>query len=334
MTKHVSRALSVFGPFLGLIVVYGVFLAIAPAKFHSLYNTKTILQQTVIIGTAALGMTVVIISAGIDLSVGSQVALGTVVAALVLRRGGGDDMVWYLPLLATAAAVAACTCCGAINGLLVSGLGITPFIVTLGMMQILRGIAKRAANLTTVNAPANWLQSLMVVEQRRQDADGQWYGVWHSIAPGIWIMLALLAIMWAMLRYTVFGRHIYAVGSNEATARLCGIAVGIHRVWVYALCGLLTGIAAIMQFSTLNLGDPTGGVAFELDVIASVIIGGGSFSGGAGSVIGSMVGALMIATLRNGCVLAGVKNHWQAIIIGAIIIGVAAIDVLKQRREQ
>jgi len=329
MKKQIAKALNLFGPFLGLAFVYIVFLAKAPDAFHSLYNTKTILQQAVLIGIAALGMTMVIISAGIDLSVGSLVALGTVVTALVLRRFGGEDMSWWVPLAAAGAGVLVCTFCGFLNGAMIAGFGIVPFIVTLGMMQIARGAAKGFAGQTTVNAPDNWLQRLMVVERQVQGPDGRWYGAWYSVAPGIWVMLALLCITYVVLRYTRFGRHVYAVGSSEATARLCGIRVRMHRVWVYTICGFLTGIASVMQFSSLNLGDPTGAIAFELDVIASVVIGGGSFNGGEGSVIGSVVGAIIIAILRNGCNLVGVDNYVQNIVIGAIIIIAVGLDQLK-----
>jgi ribose/xylose/arabinose/galactoside ABC-type transport system permease subunit len=198
------------------------------------------------------------------------------------------------------------------------------FIVTLGMMQIARGVAKGIAQQTTVNTPDNWLNGLMVVEPSP--------GCWYSVAPAVWIMLVLLGLMFVVLRYTVFGRYIFAIGSNESTARLCGIRVGLQRVAIYAACGLLTGVAGVMQFSNLTLGDPTAANGMELDIIAAVVIGGGSLSGGEGSAVGSIVGALIMAILRNGCTLVGIPNYVQNIVIGVIIIVAVGIDRLKHAR--
>ena len=323
MKAQFNKLVNVFGPFLGLVFVYLVFLVLAPPAFHSLYNTKTILTQAVIFGIGALGMTLVIVSGGIDLSAGSVVALGTVVTATVLKSCAGPEPGFWMPLVAALAGILACGLCGLFNGIVISGCRIVPFIVTLGTMQIARGIAKGIAHQTTVNTPENWLNGLMVVEPRM--------GAWYSVAPGVWVMLVLLAGMYVMLRHTVFGRYIFAVGSNEATARLCGVRVGLQRVYIYAVCSLLVGVAGIMQFSNLTLGDPTAAVGMELDIIASVVIGGGSLSGGEGSVTGSIVGALIMAILRNGCTLIGIPNYVQNIVIGSIIIIAVGIDRLKHK---
>jgi len=146
-------------------------------------------------------------------------------------------------------------------------------------------------------------------------------------------MLFLLAVMFVVLKFTVFGRHVFAIGSNEATARLCGINVALKLIWVFALCGAMTGVASVMQFSNLTVGDPTAAVGMELDIIAAVVIGGGSLSGGEGSVVGSLVGALIMAILRNGCNLVGIPNYVQNIVIGTIIIAAVAVDRLKHRGE-
>jgi ribose/xylose/arabinose/galactoside ABC-type transport system permease subunit len=324
MKDRLGKIFSLFGPFLGLAVVYALFLVIAPPSFHSLYNTKTFLTQAVIYGIGALGMTVVIISGGIDLSVGSMVALGTVVTALVLKAPEGAPVPGFgPPVWAALAAIGACAFCGLVNGALVSLLRIVPFIVTLGTMQIVRGLAKGLAKESTVNAPENWLNNLMLVEPQS--------GVWHSVAPGLWILLGLAVLLGAVLKYTVFGRHVYAIGSNEATARLCGIRVGLQRVWIYTLGGALAGVASVMQFSNLTLGDPTAAGGMELDIIAAVVIGGGSLSGGEGSVAGSVLGAFLMAVLRNGCNLVGIPNYVQNIVIGAIIIAAVGVDRLRQR---
>ncbi|NQU44821.1 ABC transporter permease [bacterium] len=320
-----KRILSLFGPVLGLIFVYAVFFIKAPPAFHSLYNTKTFLTQTVIYGIGALGMTLIIIGGGIDLSAGSVIALGTVVTATVLRKWGGDEVGVLLPIGAAVAAIAVCAVTGLINGAIISGLRIVPFIVTLGMMQIARGAAKGVADQTTVNAPGTWLNNLMIVEPK--------IDVWHSMAPGVWIMLALVIVVFVLLRYTVFGRYVVAIGSNEATARLCGIPVRRMRIWIYTISGAFMGLASVMQFSNLTVGDPTAAIGMELDIIAAVVIGGGSLSGGEGSAVGSIVGALIMAILRNGCNLVGVPNYVQNVVVGCIIIAAVGIDRLKHTKE-
>jgi ribose/xylose/arabinose/galactoside ABC-type transport system permease subunit len=322
-----GRAFKLLAPFIGLIVVYGIFYFLAKGKsFTTLYNTKSILQQAVIIGTAALGMTLIIISAGIDLSAGSMVALTTVVTALVLKHGANADgqISALLPIWAALAGIMAAGACGFLNGFMISVFGIVPFIVTLGMMQIARGVAKGIAGQTTVIAPNTWLAKFMIIEPVP--------GAWWSFAPGVWLMLGLMLFFWVMLNYTTFGRHVYAVGSNASTARLCGINVGINRLLVYAISGLLTGVSGVLSFSCLSMGDPTLAVGLELDIIAAVVIGGGSFNGGEGSVVGSVIGAVIIAILRNGCVQIGLDNYVQNILIGSIIIIAVGVDQLKHRR--
>ena len=324
MDKRFLRILNLLGPFLALIFVYAIFFFYAPPSFHSIYNTKTILTQAVIFGIGALGMTMVIISGGIDLSVGSLIALGTVIIGIILRPWDQASMGFFLPLAAALCSVLACALCGFISGTLISGLRIVPFIVTLGMMQIVRGVAKGLAAQTTVNVPRNWLGNLMLVEPQP--------GRLFSFAPGAWVMLFLLIVVLLTIRYTPFGRRVIAIGSNETAARLCGIRVGWHRIAVYTLCGALTGVAGVMQFSNLTLGDPTAAVGMELDIIAAVVIGGGSLSGGEGSALGSVIGALIMAILRNGCVLVGIPNYVQNIVIGAIIIVAVGLDRLKRRQ--
>jgi ribose transport system permease protein len=324
MPEPLKKALSLFAPVLGIAFVYTLFFFYAPDAFHSVYNTKTILTQSVIFGIGALGMTAVIISGGIDLSVGSFIALGTVVTGWILREYGGETMTWWLPAVAALAAVVVCAIGGFINGAIITGFRIVPFIVTLGMMQIARGVAKGAAKQTTILAPESGLNTLMVVEPK--------VGAWYSVAPGVWVALALMVTMFVVLKYTVFGRYVFAIGSNEAAARLSGIRVGLVRIWVYTLCGALTGVASVFQFGNLTLGDPTAAVGMELDIIAAVVIGGGSLSGGEGGVVGSLAGALIMAILRNGCNMVGIPNYVQNIVIGSIIILAVGLDGLKHRK--
>lgn len=321
MPKKLSQLLLAFGPLFGLVFVTVLFALVCPPQFATFYNAKTVVTQTVIIGIGALGMTLVIISGGIDLSVGSQVALCTVVTAAVLRLGG-DSVGVLLPLGAALAGVLACGVCGVVNGVITARMKIVPFIVTLGMMQIARGVAKWIGKEQTVVTAPNWLQRLMLVDPEPG---------WLVVAPGIWLTLLLLIALFAVLKYTVFGRHVFAIGSNEETARLCGINVEWQRTWVFTLCGVFTGVAGVMQYANLTVGDPTAAVGMELDIIAAVVIGGGSLSGGEGSAVGSLIGALIMAVLRNGCNMLGVPNYVQEIIIGVIIVCAVLVDRLRQR---
>lgn len=317
----VSRAwktwVYVFGPLLGLAAVYLLFAVLAPRTFSTPANFVTMLRQTAIVGTAALGMTIIIISGGIDLSVGSMIALVTVAVASSLNAN-------VSPLAAAGAGVIAGAAMGILNGSLVAFLGVGPFIVTLGTLLILRGAAKQLAHSQTVLAPPSWLNDLLApLPPDRQ---------WMLLPPGVWLMIGLALLVSGFVRYTRLGRHVFAVGSNEQTARLCGVSVPAVKVSVYALGGMLTGVAGLMQFSRLTLGDPTAAAGMELDVIAAVVIGGGSLSGGQGSVVGSLIGALIMTVIRNGCNQMGVENPVQEMLTGAIIVLAVTLDRLRQRR--
>lgn len=319
-----KKTLSQFGPLVGLIFVVLLFTILAPSAFHSFYNIKTILTQTVIVGIAALGMTIIIISGGIDLSTGSQIALGTVVIATILNMGVtevGDASIGFM-LLAALGGILSCAVCGWTIGFITARFSLTPFIVTLGMMQIARGVGKWIAGEQTVTTPFNGLQGLMLLDPSPS---------WMVFGWGVWITLALLILTAILLKYFIFGRHVFAIGSNEETARLCGVDVSKNKIWIYTIGSLFAGVAAIMQYSNLTVGDPTAALGMELDIIAAVVIGGGSLTGGEGSAIGSIIGALIMAVLRNGCNMLGVPNYVQEIIIGTIIVGAVLIDRLKHR---
>ena len=277
--------IQVLGPFLGLFFVVGLFALVAPAGFLSLYNFKTVATQTVIVGLGAVGMTYVIVSGGIDLSVGSVIALSSVATALLLDAGNA-------PAVAVLGGILTGATCGLVNGLLITGLGIVPFIITLGMLGIARGAAKYLADEQKVDAPASWINELMTKSPTPS---------WLVLAPGVWILFGLALLMALVLRNTVFGVRTFAVGSNESTARLCGVPVARTKVAVYVVCGLFAGLAGVMQFGRLTVGDPTTAAGKELDVIAAVVIGGGSLSGGEGRILGSLVGAFLMSVLANGC---------------------------------
>jgi ribose transport system permease protein len=313
----VRSAIARLGPAVALALVVAAFalLADAPSRYLSTTNLRIVLSQTVIVALGAIGMTLIIISGGIDLSVGATIALSGVVAALGLGAG------WPVAT-AAAAAVLAGGVVGLANGLLITGLRVVPFIATLGMLGIARGVAKWLAHEQTVNIPPTWLNDLLVTFPRV---------TWMVLPTGVWITLALALLIATVLRRTVFGRRVFAVGSNELAARACGIATDRLKIMIYGCAGLLFGLAGVMQLSRLRQGDPTVAIGTELDVIAAVVIGGGSLQGGEGSVFGSVVGALIMAFLRNGCQQMGWPNYIQEIIIGAIIVLAVALDRVRAR---
>jgi ribose transport system permease protein len=303
------------GPFLGLLFVAGLFGLLVGPEFFRPANLELIARQTAIVGTAALGMTLVIAAGGIDLSVGSIIALATVVVAQLLR--GGHD-----PAVAALGGVAAGALCGAATGLLVTRLQVIPFIVSLGMMLLVRGAAKGLAEERRLEAPATWLNDLL-----RTLASGEGFLPW-----GLWLLALLALVVAGVLRYTRFGRHVLAVGSNERTARLCGIAVDRVKVAVYTISAALAGLAGVLQFAKLSVGDPTVATGLELDVIAAVIIGGGSLLGGKGTALGTLVGATLMTVIQIGCSQKGLPNWVQQIVTGVVIVAAVALDRWRQGR--
>jgi len=306
------RSLARVGPALALVIVVAAFALMTgePSHYLSPLNLRIVLSQTVIVALGAIGMTMIIVSGGIDLSVGSTIALTGVVAALGLVAG-------WPPILAIAAAVATGGVVGLTNGVVITGLRVVPFIATLGMLGVARGVAKWLANEQTVNVPATWINDLLIAFPRQ---------TWMLAPPGVWVTVVLAIVSAAVLRRTVFGRRVFALGSNEAAARACGIDTNRLRLITYGSAGLLFGLAGVMQLSRLRQGDPTVAIGTELDVIAAVVIGGGSLNGGEGTIFGSMVGALIMAFLRNGCQQMGWPNYIQDIIIGSIIVLAVALD--------
>jgi ribose transport system permease protein len=316
---RIQHLISWLAPFLGLILVLVIFSLMPEVqdRFLRISNFKSVATQSVIVALGALGMTLIIISGGIDLSAASNIALSSVIVAFAINAG-------IPPALAVLCGVLTGGFVGFVNGSLITSLRLVPFIVTLGMLGIARGIAKWTAGNQKIDAPLSWVNELMA----RHPSPS-----WLLMAPGVWLMILLAVVMAVVLRYTVFGRHVFAIGSNEATARLCGIRTNRTKIIVYSVSGLFCGLSGVMQFSRLTVGDPTVAIGLELDIIAAVVIGGGSLSGGEGSILGSMIGVFIMAFLRNGSTMMGWPNYIQEIIIGAIIIVAVSLDQLRHRRE-
>lgn len=324
-SRRTARWLSVLGPFLGLLLVVVAF-AVADrfwggGAFLEVRNFRVIAAERTVVAVAALGMTVIILAGGIDLSAGTATALAAVVLAVGLKGG------WPWPA-ALAAAIGTGGLCGLANGLVIAKGRIVPFIVTLGTMTVWLGVGKILAEETTVRPDRltqvpTWLSAF---------ASSRPSNLVFGLPLGVWIALAVAAGLAFVLNRTVFGRHVTAVGSNEAAARLSGLPVDRIKIAVYTLGGLFFGTAGVYQFSRLSIGDPTGGVGLELEVIAAVVIGGGSLSGGRGSIVGTLAGAAMIAVIRSGCTQLGVRNPTQDIILGLIIVVAVAVDQYRQRR--
>jgi ribose/xylose/arabinose/galactoside ABC-type transport system permease subunit len=303
-----------FAPLLALMLVYLLFAALSPETFARPINLVTMARQTVVVGIAAAGMTLIIVSGGIDLSVGSSVALTTVVLARGLNAG-------LSPVSAVLLAVVVATSAGLLIGSAVSFLRITPFVVTLGAMTILRGSAKGLAGEQKVDADAHGLDGLLGVLPPGK--------AWLLFPPGVWTLLLVLLLMAGLLRYTRFGRQVFAVGSNERTARLCGVPVELVKLGAYAVAGALAGLAGVMEFATLTVGDPTDSIGLELEVIAAAVIGGASLQGGEGSILGSVIGACLMTVIRTGCVHLGLPNYVQEVVTGVIIVVAVGLDRLR-----
>ena len=257
--RNLAKLLSVLGPFLVLLFVTLLFAALLGAKdaasrhgdnptedlknFFSTVNVVTILAQSVIVAIGALGMTLIIVSGGIDLSVGSVIALTSVTGAVLLRASWASGSALLVTVLAGGVV-------GLVNGALIAGLRMTPFIVTLGMLGIARGVAKWLADNATVNS--DHITNSAIAGLMR---DANWLGL--ALPPGVVIAFVLAVLTAVVMRHTVFGRHIFAIGSNEATARLCGIRTRLVKIGLYSMAGLYFGLAGVMQLSRLRQGDPT-----------------------------------------------------------------------------
>ncbi len=286
--------------------------------FASRENLETVLRQTSMVAFGSIGMTLIIVSGMIDLSAGSVVALVTIIIAWLLKNTGMS------PAVAALGGLAGGVLSGVCNGHLITRFRISPFIVTLGMLLIVRGVAKWIGQNNGIYPPNTWLSDLLA----KLDGKTQWM----LLPIGIWMLIGTAVLANFLLERTVFGRNVVAVGANEEAARLAGISPDRTRRIVFVIAGLMLGFAGLMQFSRLRMGDPTVAGGLELDIIAAVVIGGASLSGGQGTIAGSLLGALVIATLRAGSSQAGFQNYVQEIVTGSILIGALALDRWRQSR--
>ncbi len=316
------------GPLLALLAIV-VFFAVADqlwgdGYFMTVRNLRVVVTQTSIVVVAGLGMTLIIIAGGIDLSAGTSLTLSATVMAFCFKEN--------VPVaLAVVATVATGSLCGFANGVLISSLRIVPFIVTLGTMTIFLGVGKIISNESTIFPPRDqipgWIMQLC--STRPPDFVA---GILPKLPAGVWAAACLALAVACLLRYTVLGRHIFALGSSEPTARLCGVNISQTKIAVYTLAGLFVGIAAIYHFATLKIANPIEGLGLELRIIAAVVIGGGSLSGGRGSVVGTLAGAAIMGVITSGCDQLEVPNPYQDMIIGAIIIAAVTLDQIRHTR--
>jgi ribose transport system permease protein len=307
---HAGRQL---GTFAGLIALCLLLWAATP-HFLTVSNLLNVLEQTTINAIVAAGMTFVIISGGIDLSVGSVLAIAGIALGQALEAGVPAPA-------AIALALAVGVACGLVNGMLVSFGRLPPFIATLGMMSVARGGALMLAEGRPISGFSEGFRALATER------------VLMVPAPVV-ITAVVYVVAHFVLAYTVFGRATYAIGGNEEAARLSGVRVRFHKTAIYGVAGLMSATAAVILTARLNSAQPTAGTMYELDAIAATVIGGTSLLGGEGSLMGALVGALIMGVLRNGLNLLNVSSFFQQVVIGAVIIGAVLIDMALKRRRK
>ncbi len=339
--KPLSKFLSLLvrsqlGPLAALLVIVLVFAGAdqiwGSGSFLSWRNLRVLSSSAALIAVPALGMTMIIIAGGIDLSAGTALTLcGTVLATALKYSSATVGQPGFETAVAFAVGLTILTgcLCGLVNGLIISATGVVPFIVTLGTMTIFLGIGQIIAKESTVYAGTEripyWLQNLCVTGSNPDK-----YLVIPYVPSSALAAIILAIAVGLLLRYTIFGRNVFAIGSNRSTARLCGVPIGLTLVSVYVLAGLFFSLGGILYFAEVKNGNPPDGTGKELEIIAAVVLGGGSLSGGRGSILGSVIGALIIVVIRSGCTLLEIPNTYTYIMIGVIIIVAVILDQLRQ----
>jgi len=302
------------GPFIALLGAC-IFFATQSDRFFTLQNFSLILQQVMVVGTIAIGQTLIILTAGIDLSCGMIMALGSIVMTKM-----GADFGLSAPV-AIALGIAATTLFGAVNGLLVTKAKLPPFIVTLGTLNIAFAITQLysgSQTITEVSEGMTWLGNSLRIGET-------------NILYGVVLMLALYLITWLFLRETAPGRHIYAVGNNPEATRLTGISTDKVLMGVYVLAGVFYGLASLLSVARIGAGDPNAGQTENLDAITAVVLGGTSLFGGRGIILGTLVGALIVGVFRNGLTLMGVSSVYQILVTGVLVILAVLTDQMSRK---
>ena len=298
-------------PFLTLILLF-IGLTIATPHFLTPINLSSVARQTAVINIMALGMTLIIITSGIDLSVGSTLALSGLFGTMAIKSG--------LPIpIGILVGILTGLACGLLNGFMITQMRISPFIITLGTLEAYRGLALVVSKGLPVHGLPDSFAFL---------GDGTLLGIPFSL----WVLAVCAVLMHFVLENTKLGRYAFAIGSNSSAAYYAGVPIKFHLTSVYAIAGVLTGLAGMIEASRLVTGQPTAGQGYELQAIAAVVIGGGSLQGGEGSVVGTLVGAFIIGLLSNGSDLLGVNPYWQQVIIGVVIIAAVGFDELRKRK--
>lgn len=302
------------GPLLGLLALC-VFLSYATDSFLSIRNGLNVLDQITVLGIMAVGMTFVILIGGIDLSVGSVLALSMMVMGWTANIAG-------LPIaIGVVAALVASALCGLVVGIMVTTFRVPAFIATLAMMSVARGLANMITDGQQIVGFPDWFMMLAIERH---------FGV---LTATVALMLVVALVGWLFLTFRSEGRMLYAVGGNAEVARLAGINTALVTIFVYVACAVLAGLAGIVLAARLDSVQPSSGLGYELDTIAAVVIGGTSLSGGAGGVGGTMIGVLIIGVLRNGLNLLNVSPFLQQVIIGVVIVLAVGAEALRNRRQ-
>ncbi|MGE5606491.1 MAG: ABC transporter permease [Bacteroidota bacterium] len=303
-----------FAPFIILIVMGSILTVLSP-YFLTIDNLLAIGVQMAVVGIMAIGEMTVIITSGIDFSVGSVLALGGIITSVLLVKG-------FSEIISILAGVAVSALCGFVNGFLISKGKLPPFIVTLGMMGVARGLA---LVITDGGVVFGFPQSF------------SWWGmgfIFRKLPAPIVLMAVISLIGYLILRYTRLGRYSYAIGSNLIATRLSGVNVDNYLIGYYTISGLLAGFAGVVLASRLSTGQPTAGSGYELDVIAACVMGGVSLRGGVGTVIGAITGVLIMGLLRNGSNLLNISAFWQQVLVGIVIVGAVYWDQYRQRKQK
>lgn len=304
-----GRLIARNGLIVGFIAIV-IVLSLASPAFMKFSNIVNIVRQVSINGILAVGETFVILLGGIDLSVGSGVALSGVLAAGLQEQG--VIAVFLIPILVLCFA-------GFVNGMVITRFKVPAFVITLGMMTILRGVTFLLTGGKSIYNLPKWFK---VVGQ----------GDVAGVPVPIIVLVLVILVAYIVLQHTRFGRYVYAIGGNEEGARLSGVRTKTITLWSYVICGGCAGLAGVVLASRLNAGEPVAGTGYELDAIAAVVIGGTSLAGGQGSVIGTLIGALVIGVINNGLNLLNVHSYWQLVAKGIIIVLAVIIDQMKTQR--